>query len=266
MTLLLTLVALASGPPSEPVIFDIGNGCRAMVVRGSTDPNDSEYYASSVNIQKSGRSIAHLRARALIDGWLKSDAVWPSHNVANQMRFFDHPRAGASGLLQGWIYEAVPSSDGCLLRVGLINTGPSFPHVDLDFVVRWKLSAPDKWQVLYSFADNNLPTREAIRLPRYKGVQYLVTEAAVYRLSPDPSQRTLVINMPAVPDISPKWIGSANWFCFKQSGPHMILTQPTFDPHEYRFKDLNLLTGKLSQPNDATLRKFGVNRPDHIGN
>lgn len=249
MVAFLALVAVAQIPART---FDLGAGTQAVIAK---DPASAIGFGSTLTISRGNRKLAHLRIRELIEGWLKSDSFWGSHADANQFRYMDGPIPGANGRLQGTVYEVVPAPGGCLVRIGLINTSPSDIRVSQDIVLRWRSASPDSWPMIDRSDAGNSVYTETIKLPRYRGEQFLVSTQAIYRLSGPSMARKFIASLPRPLVQGTDWVGR------KLLGSHLVLEGRDRWPNPTRYLEVDLSTGKLINPTPKTLKTAGITLP-----
>ncbi|MFI5387300.1 MAG: hypothetical protein ACHQ50_14410 [Fimbriimonadales bacterium] len=227
--------------------FDIGAGLVAVV---SPDATQRSYEAGSVlDIRRGSATVAHVSMRSLIVSWLESDAFWGGHTNANNMRYADHPTSDARACLQGYVYEVVSAPGGCLVRMGIVNTSPSAKIVNPDFVLRWQSRSPNLWPVFDRSAAGNSSSTKTIKLPRFRGIQYLVSGYSVYRLSGPNLKKNLITTLPPSEDRG--WVG------IRLTGSKLVVEMPDVgDEPGYRVVDL--ATGKTTSPALTSLKSSGI--------
>lgn len=244
MFALVSLLILQTGRATS---FEMGGGLTAVV---SQDTARSYAAGSVLDIRRGMAPVAHISMRTLIETWLRSDAFWGGHAAANNMRYADHPTSQASACLQGYIYEVVPAPGGCLIHMGMVNTSPSAQIVNPDFVLRWQNRSPHQWPVFDRSSAGNYTGTKTIKLPVFRGVQYLVSNDEVYKLVGPNLKRSLVASLPP---------GEGNgWFGIRLTGSKLLVEIQEFAGGEPGYRVVDLITGKTTSPTLTSLKLSGV--------
>lgn len=193
-----------------------------------------------VAIVRLGREIGRVDVRRLIKDDFDSGRIPGDQNFGQIMRI-----VLTYSDLDGHIHEVVPTSDGCLVDIGLFPKSESWPVVRADLIFRWRANAPNELELFDANQGGQPASAKPKRLPRFRGVQYLVSNDTVYVVKGSALVKTPVAVLPPYISGEPK-----PWLVYGIDDRRLLLKR--YSPVHFAGEDsydrmaVDLLTHKVS--------------------